>query len=149
MEQPWNARVFENILLFKECVFQCNWGFSTGPRISWTRCVAKLWKVWHRHSWFCRHSNIFVILEHQKYIISMIPTLLKQRLRWNKHFERLSRKSLVLCKENALDWCTANKFTNKDGSVSTNGWETSHYWLHCILKSNWSDSWDICCPSCG
>ena len=63
----------------------------------------------------------------KKYIISMISTLLKQRLRQNQHFRRLASKSFDLCRENALDWCNANKFTNKDGSVSTKGWESSHY----------------------
>ena len=57
----------------------------------------------------------------------MIPSLLKQRLRQNQHFGRLASKLLDLCKENALDLCNANKFTNKDGSVNTKGWESSHY----------------------
>ena len=57
----------------------------------------------------------------------MIPTLLKQGLRQNQDFGRLASKSLDQCRENALDWCNANKFTNKDGSVSTKGWESSHY----------------------
>ena len=57
----------------------------------------------------------------------MIPTLLKQRMRQNQHFRRLAHKSLNLCRENTLDQCNENKFTKKDGSVSTKcGW-SSHY----------------------
>ena len=66
MEHKWITGVFESMLLFKECVFQCYLGFSTGARISWARCLEKVWGVWHRHSWFCRHSNAFVILGHQE-----------------------------------------------------------------------------------
>ena len=35
--------------------------------------------------------------------------------------------SLDLCRENALDWCNASNFMNKDGSVGTKCWESSHY----------------------
>ena len=63
----------------------------------------------------------------KKYIINMIPTLLKQRLRQNQHFGMSASKSLDQCRENVFDWCNANKFTNKDGWVSTNGWESSCY----------------------
>ena len=63
----------------------------------------------------------------KKYIISMIPTLSKQRLIQNQDFGRLANKWLDQCRESALDWCNANKFTNKDGSVRTKGWESSHY----------------------
>ena len=69
----------------------------------------------------------FLYLDMKKYIISMTSILLKQRLRKKKHVGRLARKSLDLCRENAFDWCNANKLTNKDGSVSTKGWESSHY----------------------
>ena len=55
----------------------------------------------------------------KKHIISMIPTLLKQRLRQNQHFGKLSSNFLDLCRENAFDWCNVSKFTNKDGSVGT------------------------------
>ena len=75
------------------------------------------------------------------YIISMIPTHLKQRLRQNQDFAWLASKSFYLCRENALYWCNANKFTNKNGSVSTKGWESSHYqaftrWNEDQLKCN-------------
>ena len=50
-----------------------------------------------------------------------IPTPLKQRLRQNQDFQRLASKSLDLCRENALDWFIANRFTKKDGSVHTKG----------------------------
>ena len=63
----------------------------------------------------------------KKYMISMTPTLLKQKLRQNQDFGWLVSKPLDQCRENALDWCNANKFTNKDGSVSTKGKEISHY----------------------
>ena len=64
----------------------------------------------------------------KKYIISMFPTLLKQRFRQKKDFGRWARKCLDLCRERerGLDWCNANKFTNKDKSVSTKCWESSH-----------------------
>ena len=43
-----------------------------------TRCLAKVWGVRHRHSWFCRHSNAIIILGHQeihcKYESSTIET---------------------------------------------------------------------------
>ena len=63
----------------------------------------------------------------------MIPTLLKQRLRQNYHFGRLAsifRSMQIyadLWSENALDWCNANKFTNKDQSVSAKCMESSQY----------------------
>ena len=38
-----------------------------------------------------------------KYIISMIPTLLKQRLRQNQNFGGLTSKSLDQCRENTSD----------------------------------------------
>ena len=63
----------------------------------------------------------------KKYIISMIPTLLKQRLRQSQHFGRLASTSLDQCRDNALDWYNANKFTNKDESVSIKGCESFHY----------------------
>ena len=58
--------VFENMLLFKECGFQYYCSFLTRARISWARYMAKVQEVCHRHSWFCRHSNVFVILVHKK-----------------------------------------------------------------------------------
>ena len=57
----------------------------------------------------------------KKFMINMIPTCLKQRLRQNKDFERLASKLLDQWRENALDWSNTNKFTNKDGSVSKTG----------------------------
>ena len=62
-----------------------------------------------------------------KYILSTMQKLLKQRLRQNQHFGRSASKSLELCRENDLDCCNANKFTNKHGSVITKSWESSHY----------------------
>ena len=55
----------------------------------------------------------------KKYIVSMIPTLLKQILRKEQHFGRLASKSWNLCRENALAHGYANKSDNKDGSVHT------------------------------
>ena len=66
----------------------------------------------------------------------MIPTALKQRLRQNQQFERLASKTLDLSRENAFDWYNANQFTNKDGSVSTKGWESSHY--HAFARVSFS-----------
>ena len=63
----------------------------------------------------------------KKYIIIMIPTLLKQRLKQNYHFVRLASMSSDLCKENAIDWNNANKFTNKDWSVSAKDMQSSQY----------------------
>ena len=57
----------------------------------------------------------------------MIPSLLKQRLKQNQDFGRLASKSWDQCRGNAFDCCNANEFTNKDGSVSTKGRESSHY----------------------
>ena len=66
-------------------------------------------------------------LDIKKYIMSMIPILLNHKLKQNQDFARSTSKSLYQCRENDLGWCNANKFTNKHGSVSTKGWESSHY----------------------
>ena len=86
------------MLLFKECGFPCHRGFSFGARISWTRCLAAVWEVWHRHSWFCRQSNAFVLLGHQEIYYKYSNTL-KQRLRQNQEFGRLASKSMDQCRE--------------------------------------------------
>ena len=39
--------------------------FNRGKNIL-DRMFGKTWEVWHRHSWFCRHSNAFAILGHQE-----------------------------------------------------------------------------------
>ena len=39
----------------------------------------------------------------KKNIISMSPTLLKQRLNQNQHFGRLASKPLDMCRENTFD----------------------------------------------
>ena len=57
----------------------------------------------------------------------MIPTLLKQRFRQNQVLGWFTSKSLDQCRENALDWCNANKFTNKNGPVNTYDCKSFNY----------------------
>ena len=87
----WN--IWEHVA-FQRMWFSMLLRLSTGVRITWTRCLAKVWGGWHRHSWFCRQSSAFVILWHQEFIICMITTLLKQRSRQNQDFWRLANKAL-------------------------------------------------------
>ena len=64
----------------KKCSFQFYWCFWTRIQVSCHRNSAKVWGVWHRYPWCYKHSNAFVIFEHKKYMISIIPSLLKPGL---------------------------------------------------------------------
>ena len=102
------------------------WRLFSEARISWTKHLATVWGVGIDMLDFVDIPMHLIFLGIKKYIIS-IPTLLKQRLRHNQNFGRLTSKSLKKCRENALEWCNASKVTSKHGWVSTKGWESSHY----------------------
>ena len=77
VKQKWNDGVFENLLFFKECGFQCYWGLSTGARNHGSN-------VWQKYEEFGIDIIAFantpmhlLYLGIKKLIISMIPTLLK------------------------------------------------------------------------
>ena len=80
----------------------------------------KFWYIWEHFAfqrmWLFNRARIIIMIQWF----------------WNKDWDRINtlegwQVSLWICKENALDWCNTKKFTNKDGSVSTKGWESSHY----------------------
>ena len=103
--------------------------------------------VWHKYEEFGIEILDFVdtrlhllYLGIKKYVMSMIPTLLKQRLRQNQDFGRLASKSLDLFRD-----CNANKFTNKDGSVRQQfHWGVSMATKMGKLWQNWNNDFGIC-----
>ena len=113
----WNLGIYKNMLLSKKCDFQCFWGFAARAEMSWPRTLAMVWGVILQSIFKLGHKEIYD---------SMIPSLLKPGLRQIPYCGRLESICLDLCRENALDWCNANKFINKDGIISTKGWESSH-----------------------
>ena len=114
------------MLFCQKCGFHWNWGCSTRAGILWPWNLEKVWGFWHRYPWFFRHSHACFILGHEKHDKND-SSLLNPVLGQNKHLKRMASKILDLSKENALDWCNANIFTNKVRRVSTKGWKSSHY----------------------
>ena len=123
VEQKWSMEYL------KTCCFSKNVAFNT---------IVAFWQgqeyhgpdIWQKYKKFVIDILDFadtpmylLYLCIKKYIIVMIPSLLKQWLRQNQHFGRLASKSSDHCRENTLDCYNANKFINKDGSVSTKVWE--------------------------
>ena len=56
-----------------------------------------------------------------KRCMRMIQSHLKPGLGQNENFGRIESNLLACCRENDLDLCSANKFTNQDGAVITKG----------------------------
>ena len=88
------------MLLFKECGFQYYWDFLTGARISWTRCLAKVWGVSHRNSWCCRHSNAYVILGHQEIHYKYNSNTIETKIEAEPRIWKVGKQ--VLCAERML-----------------------------------------------
>ena len=111
----------------KNVPFHANEAFGQGQEYH----GPKLWKLYEEFDIdilkFVDTPMHLLHLGIKKYMINIIPSLLKPGLRQKQHFGRIASKFLDLCRENSLDWCNANKFTNKDGTISNQGWKSSHY----------------------